>query len=130
MPKLSTPLIPVHRTRLDAWKHWVAELRSSKHKQARGLLRATVDKGYSYCCLGLACELTRRDGGAAWDRSGSSFEMHGTSTALPTKIRLYLGMSPKQHDFLIACNDDKLMSFKQIADVIENDIMPTIKMNR
>ena len=47
------------RTREQVLKLWIKALRSGEYKQTQGLLRVKN----SFCCLGVLCDLQRKDGG-------------------------------------------------------------------
>jgi hypothetical protein len=68
-------------------KKWVEALRSGKYRQGRGYLRSTVrtsavDGGGGYCCLGVLCDIYRKETGKGkWRRASYgetySFEADG-----------------------------------------------------
>ena len=97
-------------------RQWVAALRSGEYPQGRDGLR-TED---GYCCLGVVCELAgmeavyHGDGRYAYDRC---------TGMLPRRAMEWLGIdtaSPRiGSKTAITLNDDYLLSFPQIADLIE-----------
>lgn len=123
---------------------WAAALRSGEFKQGRGRLR-TSDGGH--CCLGVACELYRREtGNGKWVRYPSGelrFAVDGKECdlILPSEVRYWLevgtgdvliphtniraevGVPP--FVYLTTLNDGstgldiKPQDFNTIADVIE-----------
>lgn len=111
----------------DRVRRWVAALRSGEFKQGREVLR----RGDEFCCLGVACELYRREVGGAWEDyprppQGQWFKI-GSSTYvdafLPRKVRDWLGLPSVDP---IACGrtplalmNDEGQSFGTIADAIE-----------
>lgn len=121
----------------DNIRAWVQALRSGEFKQGTGTLR---NANSEYCCLGVACELAMRDGVGiraeivGYRVNGETPVHHG---AMPNVVAAWLGV---EHDtryesgdmkleiggdrvkFLAEMNDEMRMTFKQIADVIENNL--------
>lgn len=108
----------------DNAKAWVAALRSGEFKQGSGALH-TADG--SYCCLGVACELHRRDHGGQW-LYNSYLGKHGL---LPYEVMQWLGLCTidgQHHDqdglgesSLDELNDRGGLTFDEIADIIEKE---------
>lgn len=107
-------------------RKWVAALRSGEFKQGRGSLR--VDD--AYCCLGVACEVYRRDVGGSWDEfvfrcAGSRY---GFCAHLPSVVAEWLGLCDVAGDYRTGADvyrsliddNDSGASFEQIADLIES----------
>jgi len=128
---------------------WVAALRSGEYAQGTGeLRRANEDGSHSYCCLGVLCELHRKEHNAdgsdyhyQWESLPSRLcgshrrvgaYAHHTDN-LPHSVRQWAGIGeadPTIHrdddDDETCCangitylNDDCGMPFDQIADLIE-----------
>ena len=123
----------ITRTRAEVYKLWVKALRSGKYKQTQGQLRDphlynfndSSEEAYTgFCCLGVLCDLAIKDGGMApWDeRRGPS---SGAGSLQPTVMK-WMGMDQAMQDHLIELNDDEELSFDEIADVIEDTIMPAV----
>jgi hypothetical protein len=114
---------------------WIRALRSGKYRKGTGALKK---KTGGYCCLGLLCEITKKENGGKWtkdtggyftflDRSGIE-----KSDFLPASVRRLAGMKTntgaltlnKIRTTLAELNDGdsaitkKPYTFKQIADVI------------
>ncbi len=111
---------------------WVTALRSGDYPQTR--TRLHDDDGF--CCLGVLCDLARRDGiiqavlndvEGDWEYAGEAFE-------LPPAVREWAGLraagsadptvsvivDDERMDMdLASLNDDYDFSFDQIADAIE-----------
>ena len=65
----------------EVMKKWVAALRSGEYMQANGELRvANEDGSHSYCCLGVLCELHRKEHNA----DGSDY--HYQWESLPSRL--------------------------------------------
>ena len=99
-------------------KTWVAALRSGEFEQAKGALKDAT----GYCCLGVACELYRRETGCGeWSNENWFLEKKGH---LHFKVRKWLGLRTEFGDFgqraLTVLNDDGA-TFSEIADIIESD---------
>lgn len=110
------------KSRKELRAEWLAALRSGEYKQAQGHLKE--DGGY--CCLGVLCEIAGimdDDGCAVYGVYSDTF------TSLPFEFAEYMGMARdgaaadrdgvKFLPSLICLNDDRQMSFEQIADAIE-----------
>lgn len=114
----------------------VAALRSGEFTQGTGHLRPADDK---YCCLGVACELYRREfpTSAEWDEDydPAKFMMLDDSdddsdTSLPDEVRQWLGWTStdgevaNNHDLgtqesSLAGINDAGYTFEEIAQLIE-----------
>lgn len=128
-------------------KKWVAALRSGEFSQARGALR----KDEAFCCLGVACELYRRETGkGVWDpntqEDGIAFEERATDPEaldrydererainweqLPEFVANWLDTTPNpdlekengQKTDAATMNDNGY-SFTEIADAIERTLL-------
>ena len=113
---------------------WIAALRSGEFMQGKGTLRS----GVAYCCLGVACEVFRREtANGDWFPQlfgYERFEFHAglgyTVGVLPAAVVAWLGLeetSPSvympEYDRLIALtelNDTRDYDFAQIADILES----------
>lgn len=113
----------------------VEALRSGEFEQMLSRLRATQDGQPSYCCLGVACEIYRRETGeGAWN-DNDDFVIDGSdhSSFLPTAVREWLSFSTTDgymaitlenggsFSSLTELNDEAELSFAEIADVIESE---------
>lgn len=89
-------------------KKWIAALRSGKFEQARGRLKHGNQNGTRYCCLGVAeevCGLPR-----------------GDMCSLETDR--IIGLELTECHILMRMNDDDRRPFPEIADHIEEKILP------
>jgi len=118
----------VTRTRKEALELWADTLESGKYRQAQGQLReTTVDKSghtrRSFCCLGVLCDLARKDGGPQWDQ----YDQYGMESGfLPKDIAKYTGVNRTIQNKLIKLNDDTGASFKKIAKYIRAEVIPKV----
>lgn len=127
-------------------KLWVAALRSGEYKQGKGaLIKYKVDssngiphmykpneetlKGATYCCLGVLCDLYRKETGMnLWSDTAFDY-VHGT---LSNKMLAWAGLvnsnpQVKINDghtltSLSALNDHQGYNFEAIADIIEKQL--------
>lgn len=91
---------------------WVAALKSGKHKQTRGILRDKLSNGtYSYCCLGLACEI---DDPTKW--IGNFY--NNKKLYLTNEFLDKINMTDKEMDYYAGMND-KGKTFEEIAADME-----------
>ncbi len=57
----------------EMWRKWIKALESGKYRQAQGLLRKTDEsRGDAFCCLGVACDIVKKDVKGKWN--GDTFE--------------------------------------------------------
>lgn len=114
-------------------RKWIAALRSGEFKQGTGTLRTHDD---TYCCLGVACELHRREVGGKWDKFvdfQNPFSYLCARNYLPMEVMKWLGVDHnnpmvsvlgRYHHLAIL--NDKGRGFKEIADAIDRTFTPKI----
>lgn len=135
---------------------WIEALRSGNYKQGRMQLvkRDNLEKHWSFCCLGVACDIAEEAGMLKkMQRDGFSYselgffppEMEKDSssysfTSIPFTLSKWLGWNELSLPFeqipgdltdvkyiettLMKLNDANDFSFEQIADFIERWILP------
>jgi hypothetical protein len=110
---------------------WVAALRSGEYAQGRERLAQWNGSSWSYCCLGVACDLAMKDGVQIQvERRNNSLVFDGTALALPERVMDWLGLERsnpwigvREDGTSIAAthaNDSLRWTFEQIADGIES----------
>ena len=111
----------------DIADRWIAALRSGKYKQTRRQLRETKASAneFSFCCLGVLCDLHSKETGTQWDDEAN--EYLGADLGLPEEVMVWAGtpnegvlatpVAGAKH--LASLNDINMFTFAQIADVIE-----------
>lgn len=118
----------------------IQALRSDEFAQGQGHLKAATGDGSSfmYCCLGVFCEVAKRNGLPVQERVSSNYHLFDeASTALPPSVQNWLGLgdslncidpiladvhpeSGGRHALTcIGANDRLRWSFGQIADALE-----------
>lgn len=106
---------------------WVGALRSGEYTQTKDQLRKSDEEGqFSYCCLGVLCDLVAKNGGEPWFDD----EKYGRNEAthfLPTEIERWIGLSGQFSTKLITLNDNDT-PFVEIADRIENELLSEIEL--
>ena len=101
---------------------WIGALRSGHFRQAREQLRG--NDGRSYGCLGVLCELYRREEGGVWKLSTKkeSWSFLGDVGKLPHAVKVWAGLDCCDpglgYDSAAGYNDNG-SSFEDIADMIE-----------
>jgi hypothetical protein len=92
---------------------WVSALRSGLYKQTQGTLHRISARGnYSYCCLGVLCEI-----------SPKIKKLNGVEDGvLIDKALDYAGFTEDQSNTLQSMNDDGGHGFKRIATWIEKNL--------
>lgn len=100
---------------------WIVALRSGVFKQAQSSLRVLWPTHIGYCCLGVACEISKI---GVWSGGTYITQHDGSGSVLPADVTAWLGLgnsspqvTPKAH--AIEANDTLGMSFEQIADGLE-----------
>lgn len=97
-------------------RKWAEALESGEYKQ--GVLSLRPGDGDSYCCLGVACDVSemgvwkQRDGSYAYRLDGQAGE---SSYHMPTAVREFYGITAAQQSRLINMNDEEELDFKTIA---------------
>lgn len=112
----------VHRTREEVVKNWVAALRSGKYKETTETLRDSE----GFCCLGVLCDLNRKDGGAPWvkNRHGHQFRYLGSFGMLSRSMMDFIRGDNIEVNFgEYAEMNDGGVSFAELADKIEKDLL-------
>lgn len=117
---------------MAARKKWVKALRSGKFKQTDSVLY----NGKAYCCLGIACRLDARE-------KGKNFILcnyDDCDQTLPPSIQEKLNIDDygelekpvriegREYTNLAELNDEAHYSFKEIADVIEEQFIKNVKV--
>jgi hypothetical protein len=115
------------RAQAEHRKKWLAALESGEYRRGVNALRIEGKASNSYCCLGLACEISNL---GSWD--GSDYKIDGridSSDILGPVMRNWLGLKESSgrftthdlyEDSLVDRNDGG-MSFKKIAKVIRKN---------
>lgn len=108
----------------------IAALRSGEFPQTRGCLR-DMD---GYCCLGVACEIFRREtdtGEWCWDETEQRFKFqsasHRDSAVLPWIVEEWLSAESRNLEYdkgpyvktSLSEKNDRGFSFNEIADILE-----------
>lgn len=123
-------------------KKWSKALRSGKYEQTREVLK----RGQGYCCLGVLLEETPEfefiDG--YWSTSDPNVIKHYRDEKdvgdfeeinklivedeeYPDWLRSWFGMEEQEHRKFIKLNDDKCLTFPEIADVVEHIYLNVIQ---
>lgn len=113
-------------------KKWVDALLSGEFKQGKGSLRRDDIDGKRYCCLGVACELFRRETGrGSWDPADHRFviDRHSFVGILPPAVQTWLGLNSREgcfkgkvaHDADLTALNDMGETFERIAWVIQSE---------
>ena len=109
-------------------KKWLAALRSGEFTQGMEALRIGEKGHYEYCCLGVLCELHRKEHSRSWRfNDDGEAEYLGDPIALPKQVIEWSGLKepdpivPGTKQRLSALNDNG-MSFTEIANLIEENL--------
>lgn len=109
----------VWRSRAEVYELWLKALRSGEYQQTTGRLRKSgPDAGF--CCLGVLCDLARKDGGDDWAPAGY---YKNRSDRLTSQFKGFMGMSLEMESQLMLQNDS-MLDFCRIANYIEEKILP------
>lgn len=104
---------------------WVDALRRGNYKQGKYRLRT----GDTFCCLGVACDVFKRQLKLRWKRRNVSdgdeaFYIGGKDADLPLAVQSILGLKSPNGSFngdtLAGENDYTGLNFNEIADLIES----------
>ena len=113
----------------DIADRWIAALRSGEYEQSHDQLRGTYGSGgFSFCCLGVLCDLHSKETGTPWGTPAApgANKYMGASLGTPLEVARWAGMPRNGHlstlvggvNHLATLNDNRC-TFAQIADVIE-----------
>ena len=105
------------RTQVKRLTKWVEALRSGKYRQGRGQLQTAG----RYCCLGVACRALPRMPRPDTREDGRFDDVQLNGVQLD-----YLGLEYHEQHALINANDGERRSFRYIADMIEDTIIPRV----
>lgn len=96
-------------------KKWISALRSGNYKQGQGNLCTSMSQ--RHCCLGVLADIVDPERNT-WE-GGDNYFGHPDNK----RQRLLLGgyLSNRKLDKLVNLNDDKGLSFKNIAKFISKD---------
>jgi hypothetical protein len=106
---------------------WVSALRSGEYKQTTAKLRG-YDK---FCCLGVLCNLHAQAHPKIAARQKSISSYMGQTEDLPKSVMKWAGLSmfdgavvkyKNVTHSLVELNDIQQLNFKQIADIIEEQL--------
>jgi hypothetical protein len=111
---------------IEIGKRWVEALRNGEYKQGHHCLMS----GYKFCCLGVLCDLYRKENGGEWkpDHDLDYYSFERETFILPVKVKEWAGMRTtmgeraKENVPSLAIMNDNERSFLYIADVIENEM--------
>jgi hypothetical protein len=105
---------------------WIGALRSGLFKQTIGVLQNDI----GYCCLGVACELFVDDKRKIFDNEYSKELFGGLPSGQRVNSNHWLNrITSEKFEFdgklyrLVMLNDIKKLTFKQIADIIEKQLL-------
>lgn len=115
-------------------KLWVDALRSGKFKQTIGRLGRIVNRKAEYCCLGVGCEVARKNGVTIKKTNlGVGPSYNGEPYSLPLTVEDWFGFktnNPSLNSKGLNCtqaNDIRKLSFAKIADLIEKRYLKAAK---
>lgn len=107
---------------------WLKALRSGEYEQGAYFLKINREGEAFYCCLGVLCDLYRKETGKRWDKPSDEYPTFMREiSALPKKVMKWAGIKEQsgffayrsgKTDSLVRLNDSR-KSFKQIANIIE-----------
>ena len=106
----------------DNMKKVVKALRSGEYKQTR----ETLQDATGYCCLGVMCDVYRKETGAELLLSSGLETLAGCTLYAQEGVKEWVGLVRSEGDSyenptLAELNDDEGYTFSQIADFIESE---------
>lgn len=112
----------------DNAKKWVAALRSGKYQQCQNALCREIDGQYTFCCLGVACDLFQKENSSLEITTGpdDSIAYDKTISYLPIEVKAWLNIKSNcggymNMSYTLAHDNDHGQSFNEIADIIEEN---------
>ncbi|CAB4143226.1 hypothetical protein UFOVP434_99 [uncultured Caudovirales phage] len=126
----------------DYKKEWLAALRSGEYEQGNLYLRRNnSEDGYTFCCLGVLCDIYLKKNNLTWnDRPGNFDKPFSELKSLPAEVTSVTGVTSLGYlgdktsveieekyntgcyQALSGLNDVAKFSFPVIADIIEEYI--------
>jgi hypothetical protein len=116
----------------DVKRKWLKELRSGEWVQGKLLLMNDKDEA---CCLGVLCDIAMREGIIpCWSQKRYCQHFYvadGRIGDLPSKVRKWAGLKDGNptivhplhgNNYSLARMNDNNVSFKKIADIIEEQL--------
>ncbi len=101
-------------------RKWLQALRSGRYKQTTGRLRRDCDSNgkYTYCCLGVLCNIINRKG---WENKLKfHYKNDSDNYNLPENLVFDLKLDIAKLEMIIKKNDGG-STFEEIAKIIEKD---------
>ena len=106
---------------------WINALMSGKFRQTQGTLREKGNKCVKYCCLGVLTKLYADETGRDFLDVAQEYDM------LPVEVIIWAGLNErdpvvknekteKERTTCSALNDIELLSFKEIAKIIKEQL--------
>lgn len=116
-------------------KKWIEALRSGEYKQAKGWLKTSNGEETRYCCLGVACEISKEELNLSdtISRKNGIHSFNDNETVLPSEVKNWLGLTTNNGIYnghfiyeenaksLTKDNDSGKCDFNCIADIIEQN---------
>jgi hypothetical protein len=102
---------------------WAAALESGEFEQGREALNSNGQ----FCCLGVACEVAIREGVPLEKKEHSLYTVYydGERDMLPPSVQAWLSLADSAGAYaggrLIEDNDDRRLTFKEIAEIIRTE---------
>lgn len=122
-------MTPIFRTPLEVLDLWIAALRSGEYTQTVGKLKRSAPAPEGFCCLGVLCDLARKDGGEDWEEDEcypGQWYYKRRSARGGRPIASYISLTAEDRSLLIRFNDSDRKTFSQIADYIEKNFRPRL----
>ncbi len=116
-------------TRDELIELWCQALESGEYVRGTNCLKRVGKEGFSYCCLGVACEVAKTIGVPLEESvSLNSVAFNGRQTNVPTIVRDLFGLRTHQGEFFdewgvpdfLTNRNDTGTPFKEIAALIRS----------
>ena len=104
-------------------KQWIKALRSGKYTQGPGELCNTQDN--THCCLGVLCEVAIKENHKIIRTKEGHYNLNkkmSVDDRLDKAMLIHFGLDSKTQIQLIEMNDENRLSFKEIANYIEENL--------
>jgi hypothetical protein len=118
--------MPMNKMNKKIRKKWLQALRSEDYVQGQGYLCQEIEGIERFCCLGVLLDVADK---RPWTEVDSFNEKtiwgvldkeEGTSsTDLPIAFAEKVGLESGEEEILMEANDDRGLTFEEIADLIE-----------
>lgn len=123
-------------SQVAALREWIHRLRTTDRVQGKGAMHTEIEGAHSWCCLGVGAEIAAEQRFIESEQHPTSIHgangttLHtiihsydGSIAKMTPRLRNYFGLDPMAVNRLIYLNDSANLTFRQIADYLEQEFL-------